>query len=65
MKHLFVIRQARPILDRAESAKFKSLFACAAVTCAFAGLFAAASSSAQVTIDSKTGAVKNEQTGSQ
>ena len=65
MKHLFVARQARPIPERAESAKFKSLFACAAVTCAFAGLFAAASSSAQVTIDSKTGAVKNEQTGSQ
>jgi hypothetical protein len=65
MKRLVETRQGQPIPNRPANAKLTSRFVCVAVACAFAALFAPVPSSAQITIDSKTGAVKNEATGAQ
>jgi len=65
MKRLPVIRQAGPLPNRAGQANSKSLLVVAAAACAFAALVAAVPARAQITIDTKTGAVKNDANGPQ
>jgi hypothetical protein len=65
MKGSFLKGRARSIPQSTEVSRFKTGLTLAAVGCAAAWVFAATPAQSQITIDTKTGAVKNEATGAQ